>query len=230
MTQSSKAAGGMSREALVEMLADRDRELTHVREQQAAIAEILDIINRQAGDAQPVFEKLLEKATQLCQARFAIMNLLSDGMVRQTAFFNLPHSYTTRWWDKSYRPHPESVMGTVARLKQPVYVDDLRTRPAYLAGDPAVVDLSDLGGARSYIGVPMLRDNELIGMISIFHQEVRPFSENQIMLVRNFAQHAVTAVYNARLFTQVQTRTSELQAKTRDLEDRSSSRSRRRTY
>jgi signal transduction histidine kinase len=219
VTQSSKTAEGTSREALLDMLAERDRELAQAHEQQAAIAEILDIINHQAGIAQPVFEKLLEKATQLCEAKFGIMNLQSDGMVRQVAFYNLPPSYTTRWWDRPYRPHPESVMGTVGRLRQPIYVDDLRTRPAYLAGDPAVVDLSDLAGARSYIGVPMLRDHELIGMISIFHQEVRPFSENQIMLVRNFAQHAVTAVYNAQLFRQVQTRTRELQAKTRDLEE-----------
>jgi two-component system, NtrC family, sensor kinase len=219
VTQSSKAAEGMSREGLLELLAERDRGLAQAYEQQAALAEILDIINRQAGDAQPVFEKLLEKATRLCEAKFGIMNLLSDGMIRQAAFYNVPPLYTTRWRDRPYRPHPESVMGTVARQRQPIYVDDLRTRPAYLAGDPAVVDLSDLAGARSYIGVPMLRDDELIGMMSIFHQEIRPFAEHQVLLVKNFAQYAVTAVYNAQLFAQVQTRSRELQAKTRDLEE-----------
>jgi hypothetical protein len=126
MERSSKAE---EREALIEMLAERDRELARAREQQAATAEILDIINSQAGDAQPVFERLLERATQLCEAKFGIMNLVSDGMVRQAAFYNLPASHTTRWRDRPYHPHPESVMGTVARLRQPIYVDDLRTRP-----------------------------------------------------------------------------------------------------
>src|ERR1700738_1197777 len=152
-----------------------------------------------SGDLEPVFQKLLESATRLCGAEFGIMNLLSGGMVRQVSFYNMPEAYVSEWSGKQYPPHPESVMGTIMRTRQAVHVDDLRTRPAYLAGNPAVVALSDIAGARTYVGVPLLQRDELVGMISIYRR-----------VVGGFASQAVIALEDARLLNELRERTRQL--------------------
>jgi two-component system, NtrC family, sensor kinase len=188
----------------------KTRDLTESLEQESASSEVLKLISMSSGDLEPVFQKLLESATRLCGAELGIMNLLSGGMVRQVSFYNMPEAYVSEWSGKPYPPHPESVMGTVMRTRQAVHVDDLRTRPAYLAGNPAVVALSDIAGARTYVGVPLLRREELVGMFSIYRREVRPFDEKQVQLVERFASQAVIALENARLLNELRERTHQL--------------------
>jgi two-component system NtrC family sensor kinase len=188
----------------------KTRDLEEALEQESAGSEVLKLISMSSGDLEPVFQKLLESATRLCGAEFGIMNLLSGGMVRQVSFYNMPEAYVSEWSGKQYPPHPESVMGTVMRTRQAVHVDDLRTRPAYLARNPAVVALSDIAGARTYVGVPLLQRDELVGMISIYRREVRPFDEKQVQLVERFASQAVIALENARLLNELRERTHQL--------------------
>jgi two-component system NtrC family sensor kinase len=188
----------------------KTRGLTESLEQESASSEVLKLISMSSGDLEPVFQKLLESATRLCGAELGIMNLLSGGMVRQVSFYNMPEAYVSEWSGKPYPPHPESVMGTVMRTRQAVHVDDLRTRPAYSAGNPAVVALSDIAGARTYVGVPLLQRDELVGMISIYRREVRPFDEKQVQLVERFASQAVIALENARLLNELRERTHQL--------------------
>jgi signal transduction histidine kinase len=188
----------------------KTRDLEEALEQESAGSEVLKLISMSSGDLEPVFQKLLESATRLCGAELGIMNLLSGGMVRQVSFYNMPEGYVSEWSGKPYPPHPESVMGTVMRTRQAVHVDDLRTRPAYSAGNPAVVALSDIAGARTYVGVPLLQRDELVGMISIYRREVRPFDEKQVQLVERFASQAVVALENARLLNELRERTHQL--------------------
>ena len=193
----SAAAGQNKNVAL--LTRERDEAL----EQQTATAEILRVISSSPGDLQPVFEAILQNATRICEATYGAMWLREGDGFRNTAFHGaLPEAYTGQWRSGMVIPRgPHAILARVARSRKPVHVADLRKDRAYLDGHALTVTAVDVAGIRTAVGVPMLKNNELIGVISIYRQEVHPFTDKQIALVQNFAAQAVIAIENARLLT-----------------------------
>src|SRR4029079_18524644 len=158
---------------LFEEVQAKTRDLTESLEQQPATSEVREVISASTGELKPVFQKMLENATRVCGANFGAMSLYEAGNYHNVALYNVPDASAQQLL-VPFRPHPKSGQATVARTLQAVQIEDLRTHTPYLEGNPAVVAISDLAGARTIAIVPMLRENELIGTITIFRQEVRP--------------------------------------------------------
>ena len=196
-------------------------ELRQSLEQQTATAEVLGVISSSPAELEPVFQAILANATRLCSATFGGLSLYDGEVLRYAAHYNIPPGYTDfRLRERLWRPNPRSGMAEVIRTKQPVQINDLRTSPPYHEGDPTVRALADEGGARTLILIPMLKDDKLIGVVAIYRDEVRPFTDKQIALVQNFAAQAVIAIENKRLLSELHQRTEEVVKLNQQLEQR----------
>jgi two-component system NtrC family sensor kinase len=185
--------------ALRGQLDRRSSELHEALEWQTATSNVLKVISSSPGDLAPVFEAMLENGMRICEAKFGCVFSFADGAFAVTALRGVPPAFAEYLRSEPRVWGPETAFGQLAQTKQTVHVHDALKGRAHTQGDPGRMASAGLGGARSLVAVPMIKEDTLIGAFCIYRQEVRPFTDKQIELVTNFAAQAVIAIENTRL-------------------------------
>jgi GAF domain-containing protein len=189
---------------LLNELRQRTGDLSEALKRQTATSEVLSVISRSPDDLESVFDAMLANASRICEAKFSSLYLFEGGRFRVGAIHNAPPAFAEfRRRAPVFLPPPGTGLAQIVETKRTVHVPDIRQEKGYLERNATVVATVELGGFRTTLGVPMVKDDRLLGCINIYRQEVRPFTDKQIELVESFAAQAVIAIENARLLSEL---------------------------
>jgi GAF domain-containing protein len=212
-----KACKTKSSVRLREQLARLARERDEALERLAATSEVLQVFSLSTGEIRPVFGAILANAMKICEAKFGHLLLYDGESFHATHLHDVPPSYRKFWEQhEPIRANPNTGLGRIVRTRRVVHIPDLKAEPAYTEREPLRVATVDGAGARSFLSIPMLKDGQLVGAIVIYRQEVRPFTEEQIALLQNFAAQAVIAIENARLLNDLNKLNQQLEQRARN--------------
>src|SRR5579864_6162053 len=194
---------------LEQKVEDRTHELTQALDQQTATSEVLRVISSSPGELGPVFDAMLQNAVRICDAKFGSLWVREGDKFRIVAIHGGSQEYRDFMFSEPLvLPDPQSGMGRVASTGKVLQIDDISTAPTF--GMRARIATIEIAKVRTLVAAPMLKDNEVVGIIAIYRQEVRPFTDKQIALVESFAAQAVIAIENTRLLRELHQRTEDL--------------------
>jgi signal transduction histidine kinase len=183
-------------------IAALKRQLNEVLARQTATAEVLQVISSSFGDLKPVFDQMLAKAMRLCEAQCGFIYQMEQGAMRAVAEIGVPPAFAEYRRQHLHTGGAATPADVMRATRKPAHVHDARDSEPYRSGNPNAVAGVDLGGARTVLYVPMIRNDDIVGVINLYRLEVKPFTDQQIALIENFASQAVIAIQNTRLFNE----------------------------
>jgi GAF domain-containing protein len=175
-----------------------------IAELQRATTEVLKLISSSSADPRPVFANILASAVRICDADNGVINRWDGDALHLVATHNMPQAFIEQREQSPYRPLQHSPSGRMLATGKLVHIADLAADQAYIEGNPRPVAAVEIGGIRTMLAVPLLKDGDLIGSLTIGRKKVRPFADKQIEIVQNFAAQAVVAIQNAQLLHELQ--------------------------